>query len=232
MTEKYKNKYFSFLGDSITTYDGKIPVSFPAFYTSVGFKYTGISSYHDTWWGQVLSYFEAKLLVNNSWSGSYVSRPPETEIESYGCSDSRCSGLSAGGILPDHIIIYMGTNDRGYGFRLEDGGSEDMSVIANAYSLMLKKLKKNYPQAEIWCCTLTEPYCSRDPFYKAPTTYNGITNDAYNRVISNVVHASGCHLIDLAKKCERVDTIDGLHPNIDGMTSIADAVIEVMKNEN
>ncbi len=232
MKEKYKNKYFSFLGDSITTYKDKIPAGFPTFYMPSWFTYTGISSYHDTWWGQVLNYFEAKLLVNNSWSGSYVCRPPEAEIESYGSSDSRCSGLGAGGMSPDHIIIYMGTNDRGCGFKLEDGGSDDMSVIANAYALMLKKLKRNYPQAEIWCCTLPNTECLRDPMFRSPTTYNGITSNEYNRVIANAANDAGCHLIDLAKECEVVDTIDGLHPNIDGMMSLADAVIGVMINEN
>ena len=57
------------------------------------------------------------------------------------CSDRRTAGLGN----PDTILIYMGTNDAGYGV--------DPARFAADYRRMLQKLKANYPAAEIWCGT-------------------------------------------------------------------------------
>ena len=69
---KYKDKNFSILGDSISTFEG---VSIPknASYYDLGRKLSsGVTTVINTWWGCVLERLDAKLLVNNSISGSTV----------------------------------------------------------------------------------------------------------------------------------------------------------------
>jgi hypothetical protein len=54
--------------------------------------------------------------------------------------------------LPDVIIVYIGTNDWADG-KLSTNGDplkeQDDTVFSVAYRIMLGKLKKNYPGAEI-----------------------------------------------------------------------------------
>ena len=73
--DKYKNKYISILGDSIST--------FAAFYNIERKIISHIATLSDTWWGQVIEKLGAKLLVNNSISGSTVTWHPSYEIQSY-----------------------------------------------------------------------------------------------------------------------------------------------------
>ncbi len=142
MSERYKNKYFSLLGDSISTYEGYLPQDYPSYYSHRDSYVTNIYGSRDTWWGQVIQHFKARLLVNNSFSGSYVCRAKNCETQSYGCSDLRTSCLSQSGIMPDVIIVFLGTNDRGAGFALTSEDKSDLSVIENAYAAMLDKIKK------------------------------------------------------------------------------------------
>ncbi len=224
----YQDQYFSILSDSISTFEGYVPTGYPAFYDRMNGYATGVLSPEETWWGRVIAHFGGQLLVNNSWSGSYVSRAPQCEIESYGCSDARTGGLSAGGVLPDHIFVFIGTNDRGACFPLTSEDKSDLSVIENAYGRMLDKLKANYPNAEIWCLTFPVTTCSRNPFYKFPKTQMGVPMERYVELVKAVAGSRGCRVIDLSAG-EMCDTVDGLHPNFDGMKTIADKVIAAME---
>ncbi len=229
MSDKLKNKYFSFLGDSITTYEGYLPKGYPSFYSRPDSYITNIYGYKDTWWGQVLEHFGAQLLVNNSWSGSCVCKAPSCEIESYGCSDARCGGLGYDGISPHHIIVFLGSNDRGKGYPLTSEDKSDLSVIENAYAVMLDKIKINYPSAEVWCCTFPITTCSREPYFEFPKTQMGIPMESYGECIKSVAKAKNCRIIDLWDKTKLCDTLEGLHPNYNGMTMIAEKVIEAVE---
>ncbi len=229
MNNRFKDRYFSILGDSISTYEGYLPSGYPSFYSYRGAFVTDIHGYRDTWWGQVIEHFEGKLLVNNSWSGSYVCKPESCEIESYGCSDERTGGLGNEGNTPDHIIILLGTNDRGAGFTLTSEDKSDLSVIDNAYGVMLDKIKRNYPNAEIWCCTFPKNTCSQEPFFKFPATQMGIPMENYGELIKRVALEKQCRVIDLWDNEELCDTLEGLHPNYSGMCMIAGKVIRAME---
>ncbi len=226
--DAFKNQYFSVLGDSISTFDGYLPDGYPSFYSRLNRDQTGVFAPEETWWHRVISHFGGQLLVNNSWSGSYVCKAPRCEVESYGCSDARTGGLDADGVMPDQILIYMGTNDRGACFPLVSEDKSDLSVIENAYGVMLDKIKKNYPRAEIWCCTFPITSCSRNPYFWFPDKQMGVPMTAYGELIHRVAEARGCHVIELRSK-KHCDTIDGLHPNYDGMKTIADHVIAAME---
>ena len=222
----YKGKYFSVLGDSVSTLSGYSQPDFAAFYDTEHKLLSGVLTPSDTWWGQVIDALQGRLLVNNSFSGSTVCKLPGYEIESYGCSDERTGALHRDGLTPDVIMVYIGTNDWGRGLApvpTEQAQNGDRSVFSEAYRCMLEKLKKNYPAAEIWCFTLavskpaegeTFPYC-----------YAGRHMDAYCNVIRDLAQAYDCRLVDLYRCAAPYETIDGFHPDARGMQTLSRAVL-------
>ncbi len=215
----YKNQYISILGDSVSTFEGWLPQGQPSFYSRRSRMETGIYGPEETWWGRVLAYFDAKLLVNNSWSGSFVCRAPRCQVESCGCSDGRTGSLGDGDLTPDHIFVFMGANDAGSGFPVTGGPAGDPSFFDNAYGLMLRKLRIYYPGAVIWCLTF--------PCKTRKGEADRLPQEAYVSRIRQAAESSGCRLIELGEV--RCDTQDGLHPNYEGMKAIAQRVIEVME---
>ncbi|MDE6690389.1 MAG: SGNH/GDSL hydrolase family protein [Clostridia bacterium] len=210
---KYKDKYFSVLGDSISTLYGYNPLGFDSFYKYEMCEISGVKNYEDTWWGQVIDALGGKLLVNNSWSGTLVVKHPLCRIPSYACSDERTSRLAENGVNPDVIMVYMGTNDVGWEVEI-DGEEGDISCFDVAYRVMLEKIKRNYPDAEIWCFTL----CAREGRDRSYM-------EKYCKVIRECAAAYGCRLIDLYGQPRAYETCDGLHPDAEGMKTIAKLVL-------
>ena len=156
--KEYNGKRFSVLWDSISTFQGYSHPDDAAFYDTSRKLELGVLTPSDTWWGQVIEWLGGELLVNNSISGSTVCWHPLYEIPSYACSKKRTSSLSKDGILPDVIMVYMGTNDWGCGTRIHyderyDCTKETPALFSVAYRMMIERLKNNYPNAEIWCIT-------------------------------------------------------------------------------
>ncbi len=225
----YKDRYFSIMGDSISALEGFIPAGYAHYYGREMEFLTGIHSWKDMWWGQVLCHFGGRLLVNNAWSGSYVTKAESCQVLSYGCSDARCGALAADGVTPDHIFVFIGSNDRGACFPLSSKDKTDLRVIENAYGLMLDKIKRNYPLAQIWCFTLLKTTCSLEPEFVFPNRQQGYPMEDYGELISKAARQRECHVIDLFH-CEGLcDTVDRLHPNYAGMQWIAKNVIAAME---
>lgn len=229
----YKNKKFSILGDSISTFEGYSEPYDACFYESLLKCQTDILRVSDTWWGQVIEHLGGELLVNNSFSGSLASKHPNCEIESYGCSNERTSSLSKNSVSPDVIMVFIGTNDWGHGVKLrpESGAEEnDESVFLVAYDTMLKKLKANYPNAEIWCITL--PVSNYRKIYNKdfPYSFGGVHIEKYCNIIFECAEENGCKVIDLYNSGIKHDTIDGFHPNAKGMKAISKAIISILSN--
>jgi lysophospholipase L1-like esterase len=199
----YTNKYFSILGDSISTLEGYNPRENAVFYEGMNKVLAEVFHPTDTWWGRVIDNLGGELLANESFSGSTVCRHPAYEIESYGSSDARTGALGSEGKLPDVVMVFMGINDRGRRFPTEKFLSE--------YRLMLGKIKKNAPKAEIWCINL-------------PSSAKG---DAYCDAIAQAAAECGARLLDVSDI--EYASIDGLHPDNSGMKTIADAVISAIK---
>ncbi len=234
--DKYKNKYFSILGDSISTFEGFSEPKEAAFYTSARKLESEVLKMSDTWWGQLIDKLGAKLLVNNSISGSTVTWNPLYEIPSYGCSDERTASFTKDGVTSDVIIVYLGTNDWGRGVKITDDKNFDESLeltkFSKAYDTMLEKLQINYPQAEIWCVTLAISYLSKDEFFKFPYYSYGFHISEYCEAIQDCAKKYNCKVIDLYNNAKPYDTIDGFHPNKSGMKTIADAFWEILTKEN
>ncbi len=230
----YKNKYFSILGDSISTFEGISDPKEAVYYDTSRKLASGIVTVLDTWWGQVVERLGGKLLVNNSWSGSTVCWNPQYQVPSYGCSDERTASLGKDGIEPDVIIVFMGTNDWGHGFQVVSskhvkGDEHNCAIFSNAYQAMLKKLRANYPKAEIWCLTLPISYCSVKESFEFPYYYGGRHISEYCDAIKESAQQYNCCIIDLHNCCESYDTLDGFHPNANGMIRISNAMIEKLE---
>ena len=148
----YKGKYFSVVGDSISTLSGYIPEGYALYYDDEKKRTAEIERWTDTWWGQIISRLDGKLLQNNSWSGSTVSYHAEFTPGSFAHLDSRMSRLGDGDIKPDVIMIYMGVNDWGSGTPIEPKeGMEEKESFVGSYRIMLDLIKQHYPYAEVWC---------------------------------------------------------------------------------
>lgn len=227
----YFGKQFSVLGDSISTLDGYNPLGYNLFYFGENCFRSGVREMKDTWWGKVIDFFGGELLVNNSWSGSRVTQLPGSDsLFPSGCSDERTGNLHIRSVVPDVIIVYLGTNDWANGVPIEfDGctllGHEYNDIFVSAYGNMIRKLRSNYPNAEIWCCTLCATFMSSDPSFHFPYKYNGNYINKYNQIIETVANQQNCKLIDLFSYSVPYDSIDGSHPNADGMNTLATLMI-------
>ena len=226
---RYYGKKFSILGDSISTLKGYNPQGYKVFYDTDNCKRANIEAYTDTWWGQVLEFFDAELLVNNSWSGSRVTKFPDQEqLFPAGCSDERTSSLHSMFATPDVLLVNLGTNDWAFGVKTgkeaHDQNKAWSELFKDAYRAMLQKVKYNYPECEVWCCTLGTTFISGNPQFRFPYQYAGLHIEEYNEIIRRIVREEKCKLIDLYHMNTRYDSIDGTHPNINGMKTIASAV--------
>lgn len=229
----YKDKYFSVVGDSISTLEGFNPDGYKVFYDSERQDMADIHSPGDTWWGNVISHFGAKLLVNASWSGSWVAKLPDREeLFPSGCSDERTSCLHREGMMPDVIIVYLGTNDFMFGVSLTYGGEIQVlkdQCFAYAYENMLDKIKSNYPDAEIFCCTLCTAYMEKNSSFCFNEERWNSTIEDFNAIIRSKVKESGVKLIDLYAHGVAYDSIEGCHPSKKGMETLAELMIKEME---
>ena len=150
----------SILGDSISTFKEYIPAGYYDFFPENG----QVSDVEDTWWKQVIDDKGWTLYVNGSSSGAAcVGDSTGTDNPQCGCNEFRTGGLyGPGGEAPDVILVYMGTNDLLQSIPMGDNdGTKQVaegavSAFADAYTLMLDKLRVKYPAASIYCCTITQ----------------------------------------------------------------------------
>ena len=222
----YENKNFSIMGDSISTLWGCNPSGYEVFYRWEECEAANVFSSADTWWGKVIEALGGYLLVNNSFSGSMVCKDIFCDFESYGCSDERTGNLGTYEENPDVIMILLGLNDFGGGMKLMPNEvGNDLSVFSVAYDTMLKKIKRNYPEAEIWCMTLPYGYESKNPSERKPLVRRGHHLSEYCDIIRQCAAENACKLLDIFHPEAPYDTIDGYHPNLDGMNTIASDVL-------
>lgn len=237
---KYYGKQFSVLGDSISTLAGYNPKGYKVFYDSENCERSGVKEMQDTWWGKVIDFFGGELLINNSWSGCRVTRLEYNgPLFPSGCSDERTAALHISDVKPDVILVYLGTNDWANGIPTLEywENSRDYEnwlgtmLLPNeecfdvAYDQMLTKLRANYPNAEIWCCTLNITFVSSNSSFKFPYKYGGTHIEEYNQIIKDTADMNNCKIIDLYSYHIPYDSIDGSHPNADGMNTLATLII-------
>lgn len=203
---KDQKKRISILGDSVSTFAGITP-SEALFYDAWRQEETGVTSPDDTWWMQVIQGMGGILGVNNSYAGSTVSGGFMTS----GTSEKRLRTLSAEG-EPDMILVAMGANDWGFGVHPQEFEYE--------YRRMLQRMKRLYPRAEIWCATILreKPVPEEEMFFNVDGV---ISPNIYSDIIRRIGTEEAVHLADVSGYHMEYETIDGVHPNREGMKMIA-----------
>lgn len=203
---KDQRKRISILGDSVSTFAGITPPE-ALFYDAWRQEETGVTSPDDTWWMQVIQGMGGMLGVNNSYAGSTVSGGFMTS----GTSEKRLRTLSAEG-EPDMILVAMGANDWGFGVHPQEFEYE--------YRRMLQRMKRLYPRAEIWCATILrgKPVPEEEMFFNVDGV---ISPNIYSDIIRRIGTEEAVHLADVSGYHMEYETIDGVHPNREGMKMIA-----------
>ncbi len=210
-----KGKKLSILGDSVSTYR-RVSDDHRANYSLIynPYFYREPMPLEKTYWMRVIEHFGMTLCVNNSWAGGNLSG-----------RDDPHSGLNRAEVLsrddgtdPDIVILFMGLNDL--------GRRVDVSVFSADYEYTLAAIRKKYPNVTVCCINLPD----REAVMKKQT-------EAFNAAIDAAVKAAGkdCFVADLFHSrlnndCYHMNTLDGLHPDEDGMRIIADVVTEAMKS--
>lgn len=232
-------KRISFLGDSITTYNGYMPEGYATYY-----PHGDINRGSKTWWKQLLAETGMNLATNASWSGSKISGNSQDSTGETGCSDARVQALASGEVDPNIIVVFIGTNDFAanvacgdFSWPAQRPSEGVITSFAQAYLLLLYKLHETYPDADVYCCTLLP----RIRTSGTPETYvnsNGDTIYDYNEVIRKTASAMNCEVIDL-NTCGLNDwnlslyCVDGrLHPNAAGAVIIKNAARIAIESSN
>lgn len=239
-TQRLRGLKLSILGDSISTYDGFIPEGYAAYYPR-----GDVDDVSKTWWKKLISLSGLSLLKNASWSGSKVSGDTTIQTGATGCSEARINALKDGNVLPDIILCYISTNDWASDVSIGtyestedvDLASDVISNIADAYALMLYRLRNAYPNAVVYCITSLEGRTANgDTTYPVLNTKNETIHQV-NHAIAEIAHIFGARVIDL-QTCGihywnvANYTVDGrLHPNDAGTTIIAETIYRQLIND-
>jgi lysophospholipase L1-like esterase len=208
----------SILGDGISTFAG-VTAKVGSFYSETYRSYSGFGTAEGTWWMQVVHKLGGSLVANNSSHGSYISYVGQYPA----LLNGRIRTLATEEATPEMILLYSGINDA--------TNDVPLDAFRRDYTETLTKLKKFYPDAEVWCGTLClgRPPVDNRPYLVPPEAFGNV--EAYNQVIRECVQDSGCHLADLAAAGVTYDTVNGLHPNKDGMTEFAEGWVKILQGK-
>ncbi len=213
----------SILGDSISTFPGWSNNAAETNSTigSNALYYTGsnyITDVNQTYWKQVANKTNMNVLVDNAWSGDKVTGRGQTRCEQL---HDDTGNQDNGVINPDVIIVYLGINDF--------DGSVAVDTFITAYNTMIEKITTKYASADVFVCTLVPN----------KTRVDGAVMQQYNTAIKNAATTYGATVVDFytdsgitADNCSLYMGDSGaLHPNVDGMTLMANTIWNTLYNK-
>ena len=142
------------LGDSYSTYEGYIPAGYDVYYSGHRTEVPDVFDVKKTWWGRMLEENDAKLVLNNSWSGSPIGY---TGYNNADCSHTssfiyRFEKLLNEGFFDrnkiDTLFVFGGTNDSGADaplgvLKYDDIQESDLFCALPAISYLAKRVKEN-----------------------------------------------------------------------------------------
>ena len=228
-----EKKYISFLGDSITTYNGwSNSTSYNSNIGSNAVWYPHSTNtdaqfaVNQTWWYQAVEQLGYELCVNNSYSGANV-----LDSNTY---NTRAANLhnTTTNISPDVVVIYMGINDCRNAKAVGDYiGTEappaTPTTFSEAYGKTIKTIQDKYAGVEIYCCTVLPD--------SRPQDTNATNEEEFNAAIRAIANNMGATVIDLYALSGITEenvanyTVDnGLHPNEAGMDIITNVVVNAI----
>lgn len=217
LAEALRGKKVSFLGDSISTFEGYSDN--PAYNTTLAGskvyyknnKY-GFSDVNKTWWMQIVNATGMELLVNNSFSGDRVTERGAARAKELHNNE---------GVVPDVIVVYLGIND----FR--KGATPE--TFKAAYDKMIGGMKEAYAGAEVYLCDLFYSSGMNTPTYrpKEVVKTNAVIAQVaqkYQATVVDLYNGTGITWQNLAEHmCDKV-----LHPNYQGMDVMAECILSAM----
>lgn len=154
------------LGDSYSTFLNCIPEGYSCWYDLTTKRDTDVYKVEETWWHQLMSNTESKLIHNNSWSGSTVChRGYNGDDVIHNSFVTRFDQLAEKGFFDenkvDTFIIFGATNDNWANSPLgqlqyENWTTEDLYNALPAFCYLIHRVKEVLPQSRILWIINTE----------------------------------------------------------------------------
>lgn len=210
------------IGDSYSTFEGYIPSDYVSFYNKNGKIEDGrINCVEQTWWNQLITETDSKLVLNSSFSGTTVCHTWR-ENDKYNEKNSfvgRLLSLVQDGFFEnnyiDTVLLFGGTNDSGNNVPIgelkhSDWTDDDLKSFNPAFCYILSTLKKNAPKAQI---------------------INIINDGLKSEMVAGMI--SACEYYEVP--CVRLKNLELVrwHPGVEGMIQIKQQVLDfINKNIN
>lgn len=211
-----KAKTFSILGDSISTFGGYNPPENEVYYPKEG---CDVLAKEYTWWHLLAEETKLHLIMNESYSGSRISRTGSRPPSSSFLSPTRQERLSG-----DIIIVFGGTNDFG---QAEDPAT--LSEFSEAYDSLVRSMGEAHRWSKLYFCI---PLQRTDMALDEENIHSWSQNDLASTIRKTVGLYPEANLIDLAAYPiieGDGNLFDGLHPTRQGMRRIAELVQSALK---
>ena len=228
-------KTISFLGDSLTAYEGWSDNT--SYNSTLGSNWNSygptslpncdIQDVNQTWWKQAADDMGMTVLVNNSCSGSKTSAAYTENGTNVPSGLDRCEQLhNTSGTNPDIIAVYMGINDMLQNVSID--------TFTSTYTQMIQKIKAKYSNAEIVVFTL--PYVKLMDSSTDGKFVDIDTLNSYNSAISTIGNENGCTVVEVYPNYSWTadnwteycitDTAGLGHPTAAGMDLVTNAFID------
>lgn len=146
------------MGDSYSTFEGKIPNGYPAYYSKES-KDIGVNRVQKTWWHRLLSKTDANLLVNSAYSGSTVCHTgyngdDYSKISFLGRLEQMIDSGYFNENRVDTFIIFGGLNDYWANsplgeIKYENISEEDKFSFFPALSQLFRSIQEASPETRI-----------------------------------------------------------------------------------